>query len=84
MYFQKLKILFAPRRSPWKLYISHPRIALATVIPVISREHFRKTNYSSNTYLVSEKPICKIVSQILALKRAIGISNTNCHLRYQF
>jgi hypothetical protein len=30
-----------------------------------------------NTYLVSQIPICKMVSQILALKKAIGISNTN-------
>jgi hypothetical protein len=30
-----------------------------------------------NTYLVSQIPICKMESQILALKKAIGISNTN-------
>jgi hypothetical protein len=30
-----------------------------------------------NTYLVSQIPICKMESQILALKNAIGISNTN-------
>jgi hypothetical protein len=30
-----------------------------------------------NTYLVSQIPICKMISQILALKKAIGISNTN-------
>jgi hypothetical protein len=35
------------------------------------------------TYLVFEIPICKMESQILALKIAIGISNTNWCFKYQ-
>jgi hypothetical protein len=36
-----------------------------------------------NTYLVSQIPICKMESQILALKKAIGISNNNWYFKYQ-
>jgi hypothetical protein len=49
-----------------------------------------------NTYLVSQIPICKMVSQILELRKAIGIfkyqlvlqipigtSNTNWYFKYQ-
>jgi hypothetical protein len=51
-------------------------------LPVISREHFRKTrtNYFLNTYWVSQTPICKMVSQLLALKKAIGMSNNNWYV----
>jgi hypothetical protein len=35
------------------------------------------------TYLVSQIPICNMVAQILALKKAIGISNTNWYFKYQ-
>jgi hypothetical protein len=37
-------------------------------LPVISREHFRKTR-TNYLILVSQIPICKMESQILALKQ---------------
>jgi hypothetical protein len=55
------------------------------MLPVISREHFLKLvpTTRTNTYLVSQIPICKLESLILALKKAIGISNTNWYIKYQ-
>jgi hypothetical protein len=62
-------------------------------LPVISREHFRKTRVPTtfiNTYLVSQIPICKMESQILALLKGnwyfkfqpIGTSTTNLYFQY--
>jgi hypothetical protein len=70
----------------WGTEITDPAITSTRLkrLPVIIREHFRKTRTTFiNTYLVSQIPICKMESQILALKKAIGISNTNWYFKYQ-
>jgi hypothetical protein len=59
-------------------------------LPVISSEHFRKThtNYFFKT-LIWYLKICKMLPQILALKKGIGMStpigtsNTNWQLVYK-
>jgi hypothetical protein len=49
-------------------------------LPVISGEDFRKTR---TNYFYKHLSICKMESQILALKKAIGISHTNWYFKYQ-